>query len=404
MPINSAKALAVPQPVININIPKRKGLVSPPFSLLPRPSSNQIPFEKICIYVLAPHLETEDNNINYYYDFTQSIAEYTKIFDELKATWKWQPVTMKNFASTIDSIISNKRSKRIPVFLNLCDGDEVNGTPGISVLKKLEASNVIYTGAEAYFYDITTSKVPMKKAFDKYKVPTAKWKMIQSSSDPVDDMFETVGRTVILKPSVSGGSMGVGVKNVVSNKTAMKKQLKKMFEGYRGWDLSIDGIIAEEFIKGREFTTMITGSSRYPNTCRVYNPVERVFHPSLPEKEKFLSFDRLWEIYEDETPMPSNENFYEYTEVEKTLADQIKKISFDAYKSVKGTGYTRVDIRMDDLTGNLYVLEVNAQCGLSEDEDYTSIGAILKANNTSFKSMILEVLQDAFTRKKIKWD
>jgi D-alanine-D-alanine ligase len=149
---------------------------------------------------------------------------------------------------------------------------------------------------------------------------------------------------------------------------------------------------------------MITGSSRYPNTCRVYNPVERVFHPSLPEKEKFLSFDRLWEIYEDETPMPSNENFYEYTEVEKTLADQIKKISFDAYKSVKGTGYTRVDIRMDDLTGNLYVLEVNAQCGLSEDEDYTSIGAILKANNTSFKSMILEVLQDAFTRKKIKWD
>jgi D-alanine-D-alanine ligase len=348
-------------------------------------------------------LETDDNNINYYYDFTQSIAEYTKIFEELKASWKWQPVTMKNFSSIIDSIIT-KKSKRTPVFLNLCDGDEVNGTPGISVLKKLDDAKVTYTGAEAYFYDITTSKVPMKKAFDKYKVPTAKWKMIQSANDPVDDMFETVGRTVILKPSVSGGSMGVGVRNVVSSKSAMKKQLKKMFEGYRGWDLSIDGIIAEEFIKGREFTTMITGSSKYPTTCKVYEPIERVFHPSLPEKEKFLSFDRLWEIYEDETPMPSNENFYEYTTVEKSLADQIKKISFDAYKSVKGTGYTRVDIRMDDLTGMLYVLEVNAQCGLSEDEDYTSIGAILKANNTSFKSMILEVLQDAFTRKKIKWD
>ncbi|MFN5008648.1 MAG: hypothetical protein ACK5EZ_04645 [Bacteroidota bacterium] len=401
MPIHSTNARAVPQPVINVSVPKRKGLTTYPLPLHPSPSN--IPFEKIEIYVLAPYLETEDNNINYYYDFTQSIEEYTKIFNELKATWKWQPVTMNNFSSIIDSII-NKKSKRIPVFLNLCDGDEVNGTPGISVLKKLEASNLIYTGAEAYFYDITTSKVPMKKAFDKYKVPTAKWMMIQSAKDPVDDMFETVGRTVILKPSVSGGSMGVGVKNVVSSKPAMKKQLKKMFDGYRGWDLSIDGIIAEEFIKGREFTTMITGSSKYPTTCKVYEPVERVFHPSLPEKEKFLSFDRLWEIYEDETPMPSNENFYEYRTVEKSLADQIKKISFDAYKSVKGTGYTRVDIRMDDLTGKLYVLEVNAQCGLSEDEDYTSIGAILKANNTSFKSMIIEVLQDAFTRKKIKWD
>ncbi|MFN5231365.1 MAG: hypothetical protein ACK46B_08330 [Bacteroidota bacterium] len=401
MPIHSTNARAVPQPVINVSVPKRKGLTTYPLPLHPSPSN--IPFDKIEIYVLAPYLETEDNNINYYYDFTQSIEEYTKIFNELKATWKWQPVTMNNFSSIIDSII-NKKSKRIPVFLNLCDGDEVNGTPGISVLKKLEASNLIYTGAEAYFYDITTSKVPMKKAFDKYKVPTAKWMMIQSAKDPVDDMFETVGRTVILKPSVSGGSMGVGVKNVVSSKPAMKKQLKKMFDGYRGWDLSIDGIIAEEFIKGREFTTMITGSSKYPTTCKVYEPVERVFHPSLPEKEKFLSFDRLWEIYEDETPMPSNENFYEYRTVEKSLADQIKKISFDAYKSVKGTGYTRVDIRMDDLTGKLYVLEVNAQCGLSEDEDYTSIGAILKANNTSFKSMIIEVLQDAFTRKKIKWD
>ncbi|MFN4809119.1 MAG: hypothetical protein ACK5HN_08910 [Bacteroidota bacterium] len=401
MPIHSTNARAVPQPVINVSVPKRKGLTTYPLPLHPSPSN--IPFDKIEIYVLAPYLETEDNNINYYYDFTQSIEEYTKIFNELKATWKWQPVTMNNFSSIIDSII-NKKSNRIPVFLNLCDGDEVNGTPGISVLKKLEASNLIYTGAEAYFYDITTSKVPMKKAFDKYKVPTAKWMMIQSAKDPVDDMFETVGRTVILKPSVSGGSMGVGVKNVVSSKPAMKKQLKKMFDGYRGWDLSIDGIIAEEFIKGREFTTMITGSSKYPTTCKVYEPVERVFHPSLPEKEKFLSFDRLWEIYEDETPMPSNENFYEYRTVEKSLADQIKKISFDAYKSVKGTGYTRVDIRMDDLTGKLYVLEVNAQCGLSEDEDYTSIGAILKANNTSFKSMIIEVLQDAFTRKKIKWD
>ena len=33
------------------------------------------------------------------------------------------------------------------------------------------------------------------------------------------------------------------------------------------------------------------------------------------------------------------------------------------------------------------MLEVNAQCGLSEDEDYTSIGAILRyADKTFFRS------------------
>ena len=30
------------------------------------------------------------------------------------------------------------------------------------------------------------------------------------------------------------------------------------------------------------------------------------------------------------------------------------------------------------------MLEVNAQCGLSEDEDYTSIGAILRYSDNNF--------------------
>ena len=59
---------------------------------------------------------------------------------------------------------------------------------------------------------------------------------------------------------------------------------------------------------------------------------------------------------------------------------------------------------MDAATKKLYVLEVNAQCGLSEDEDYTSIGAILRVNNTSFTQMITEVIEDALIRKATKWD
>ena len=59
---------------------------------------------------------------------------------------------------------------------------------------------------------------------------------------------------------------------------------------------------------------------------------------------------------------------------------------------------------MDEKTGRLFILEVNAQCGLSEDEDYTSIGAILRINKTSFTEMIKEIIQDAFIRKATKWD
>ena len=357
-----------------------------------------IPLEKLCIWVLAPHLESADENINYYYDFSQSIKEYTSIFAELNVEWKWQPVTIDNFSAMIDAI-ADESANKIPLIINLCDGDEINGTPGISVIKKLSSKQLIYTGSDEYFYDITTSKIPMKKAFDLAGVPTAKWEMISSTNSKKDNLFDELGSPIILKPSVSGGSMGVGIKNVVDDQESLDEQLNNMFKGYRGWDLAIDGIIAEEFIAGREFTTLITGSSQFEHSCRVYNPVERIFHPSLPANEKFLSFDRLWEIYEEETPMPGNENFYEYSTVEEVLSEAIKEISLSAYQSLRGTGYGRVDIRMNEQTGKLYVLEVNAQCGLSDDEDYTSIGAILRVNNTSFKEMILEIIQDGINRK-----
>ncbi len=62
---------------------------------------------------------------------------------------------------------------------------------------------------------------------------------------------------MIVKPSVSGGSMGVGIKNVVNNQAELEEQVNKMFDGYRGWDLAADGLIAESFITGPEFTVMI---------------------------------------------------------------------------------------------------------------------------------------------------
>ncbi len=366
------------------------------------PFLSAVPLHQLYVWVLAPHLESKDANIDYYYDFSQSIAEYTKTFNELDVDWKWQPVTINNYAKIIDTIVKeSEASNKMHIVFNLCDGDEVNGTPGISVVKLLEEKGLLYTGSDEYFYDITTSKIPMKKAFDNAHVPTAPWEAITTKEQQVDDILDKLGSPVIVKPSVSGGSMGVGVRNVVNTTEALKEQVQQMFDGYRGWQLTSDGIIAESFITGPEYTVLIVGSYDKPGKAKIYEPVERVFHPSLPDKEKFLSFDRLWEIYEEEQPMPNDGNFYEYALADKTLAEDIKRISWDAFVATKGKGYTRVDIRMDSTTGKLYVLEINAQCGLSEDEDYTSIGAILRLSGKTFTQLVVAIINDAYQRKKI---
>ncbi|MFZ1677975.1 MAG: hypothetical protein WAT91_11910 [Saprospiraceae bacterium] len=363
------------------------------------PLRSPLSYKQIKVWVLAPLLESNDAKIDYYYDFSQSIAEYDKTFAALGIEWKWQPVTINDFSEIIETIVIEKAtSSKMPVVFNLCDGDEINGTPGISVVRLLEEKGLVYTGSDEYFYKITTSKIPMKQAFDTALVPTAKWKAIYDKDVDIEDIFEKLGSPVIVKPAISGGSMGVGIKNVVHNQAELNELVTKMFSGYRGWNLAADGLIAESFVSGPEFTVLISGSYNNPKDAKIYTPVERVFHASLPEHEKFLSFDRLWEIYEDETPMPNEGNFYEYALPDFTLIDEIKKISWDAFVATRGCGYTRADVRMDKETGHLYVLEVNAQCGLSEDEDFTSIGAILRISGNTFTDLVAEIINDAFDR------
>jgi len=349
------------------------------------------------VWVLAPRFETEDPNLAHYYDFTHSIQEYTRVFAELGLEWEWTPVAQKQIRKTLSSI-AKKQAPKKPLILNLCDGDEVNGTPGVSVIDELERLGLVYTGADRHFYTITTSKIPMKKRFDKAGVPNAPWRIISGKPGSIRGICQRVGTPLLIKPAVSGGSMGVSVKNVVHTEEELKNRLLELGEGYRGWNLQADGLFVEKYIVGPEFTTFITGSSDDPSNCKVYVAVERHFHHSLPPTERFLSFDRLWEIYETETPMPGNENFYEYAPAPESLQKKLSALSKKAYAALAGKGYTRIDIRQDAQTGTMYVLEANAQCGLSEDEDYTSIGAILKASNVSYTQVIFEILVDALRR------
>jgi D-alanine-D-alanine ligase len=348
-------------------------------------------------WVLAPSVETNDPHISYYYDFTQSIEEYRIVFEALNCEWKWQPVTIQNFRAIIETIAHSANGK-IPFVLNLCDGDDVNDVPGVSVIHELEKKQLIYSGANAYFYDITTSKIPMKKAFDQYGVPNAAWVVINEN---LEQVFEKLKPPVLIKPAVSGGSMGVSVFNVVHNFLELTERVNKLSAGYRGWNLMVDGLLAEEFIIGKEYSTLITGNYRHPENCKVYIPIQRVFHASLPKEEQFLSFDRLWEIYEDEAAMPDDGYLYEYAVVEDAATIlKLKQLTIDAFISCKGVGYARLDFRESEETGELFCLEINAQCGLSADEDYTSIGAILRFSEYSFTKLVEEIIAETIRNRE----
>jgi len=347
------------------------------------------------VWIFAPFLETDDPTLKFYYDYTQSIAEYTKVFSEINCEWEWVNVTMQNIQEVIAKVKTNTTKQNI--VLNLCDGDEINEVPGISVIHALDANNITYTGSDSYFYKVTTSKITMKEAFGEHGVAMPRWVKLNGHIDK--NMFRKTGKPAIVKPAISAGSMGISVKNVVNDLDELKDVLTDIKKGFKGWNLHGAGLLAEQFIIGKEFTTLLVGSYEHPEKIKFYRPIERVFHSSLPEKEQFLSFERLWESYEEESPMPNDGLFYEYEAVTcPELTARLKDLSIDAFKAVKGKGYARIDIRMEKDTQKLFVLEINAQCGLSDDENYTSIGAILRVSNKTFTNLIVEVLDDALLR------
>ncbi|MEO8111467.1 MAG: hypothetical protein ABI594_15590, partial [Ginsengibacter sp.] len=291
--------------------------------------------EDLFVWVLAPFVETDDVNLEYYYDFTQSIEEYRKAFEELGIPWKWQQVTNTDYKQVIDCIISGSSTENV-VVINLCDGDEINKAPGINVIRHLKKSGLCFTGADEYFYRLTTSKISMKEMFDIKGVSTAPWQIISEENKNDISIFETLGSPLIIKPAVSGGSLGVGINSVVDCPKDLETQYHKLEEGYHGWKLSNGGILAEKFIDGPEFTTLIVGNSASTKDCKVFLPVERVFNKSLPSVEKFLSFDRLWEMYEEESPVKNDEDFYNYYTPDLSLLNNICKLSLEAYKAVRG--------------------------------------------------------------------
>lgn len=349
------------------------------------------PLARDPVVVLVPEAATIDPAIAYYADYSQSRDELARAFATLGRAWQWQPVSTRTMDATLDALVADSRARGTPLppVINLCDGDATNDVPGVEVIDALVARGFRFTGADAHFYRLTTSKVTMKAAFDAARVPTAPWvavaDVMRFDAAHADAVLATTGTPAIVKPAVSAGSMGVTTASVVHDVAALIAQVRVLADGYHGWDLTAGGAVVERFVAGREFTVLLVGDGA---DARALPPVERVFHTALPPTEQFLSYDRLWEVYERESAMPDGGWLWEYAPLRDALAADVESVSRAAYASVGGRGYGRVDVRRDAATGALVVLEVNAQCALSEDDAYTSVGAILRFADMSFATLI----------------
>jgi len=351
------------------------------------------------VWAFIPYCQEASGMTSDQYDTPYTRQELKDVFKALGLDWEWIPITNQNLHLTVDSLLASCNGK-MPVVLNYCDGDEIYDFPGIEVVRRLEKEGLAYTGANADFYHLSTSKIRMKDAFVRGGVSTAPYAVITDPERDCPGLCERLGTPLFVKPAVSAGSVGLSLKSVVHNDEDLRAQVDYLLSRPDGNLFDRGGIFAERFVNGPEFTVLVVGIPGIPETIRVYPPVERHFNTSIPEEERFFSYERYWELWNNEPAPPDGKPLYQYRSPEPELQERLKELSWRAFCAVEGAGYGRVDIRMEKSTGELYVLEVNANCGISSSEDDSSTGNILKLGGITFPQLMGDLLFCALFRNK----
>jgi len=349
------------------------------------------------IFVFTPYRMLPSGPESITYGIPEFKAEVAGWMQALGAEHTWVEVTPETAAAEI-SRVQDEAARRPVIVFNLCDGIEVDGYPGIQTVRALEASGFPFSGSDTAFYELTTPKTLLKQRLIEHKVSTSPYVIIRDPGVDGARAGRLLGYPLIIKPDVSAASFGISIKSVVQDETACIAQSAAAIAGERDQENYYEGVFAERFIPGREFTVLCVSDQASPKGVCVYPPVERVFHSALPAHERLLSYDRYWEKYETEGALPDRAPIAHYESAPGEYAEALSILARDAYVALGGVGYGRVDIRRDERTSEFLVLEANCNCGMSTDGE-TSVSWILRLSGETMPRLLDRIFADAVTRK-----
>lgn len=200
------------------------------------------------------------------------------------------------------------------------------------------------------------------------------------------DDLETGGNLrmpLFVKPLRADASIGIGTNALVKDATSLMKRVIAIHEKFN------DAALAEEYIEGREFYVGVIGN-RDPIA---FPPVEMDFSGLPAGAPRIL-----------DSKAKFDENSAEYKGTKAVMADvapelkaKIEKAAIDAYRALRVRDYGRVDLRLTD-TGDIYVIEVNANCYLEQSGEFATAAAAAGFDYPSLIQKLVDLAIERFDR------
>jgi D-alanine-D-alanine ligase-like ATP-grasp enzyme len=223
-----------------------------------------------------------------------------------------------------------------PLIINMCDSFGIDGKiEARTASMYLDQFLYAYSGADSEFDTKSNSKIYAKKLFLQAKVPTLPYVYFTTYQPSIKNKIEEAKLKYPLILKATQTFAAVGTKFPLNNYEDVEKAIKDRVKSYFG-------MFVEEYLEGHEYT------------CFIYD-----------DKDGPVALDPLW--FEDLHRLnEQGDPAYNKKPVpDKELIKKIKEISLKAYKAVTGHSYARVDLRVREPTGEIFVLEVNSSPLLS---------------------------------------
>jgi len=283
----------------------------------------------------------------------------------------------------VNELIAGLKARKPQVVFNLVEsfGDDIlGGLMGVTGV--LDLLQVPYTGGGPGEIYLQEDKALSKKLLAFEQIPYPDFATFAPNAD-----FETGGNLrmpLFVKPLRMDASIGIDERSLVRNTQQLMERVLYVQRKFG------DAALAEEYIEGREFYVGVLGNE----TLTAFPPIEMDFsglkEGSLRVMDSQAKFDE------------SSDRFHGTRAVIATLEPELRaklqKVSTEAYRALRVCDYGRVDLRLTE-TGEVYVIEVNANCYLEKHSEFASAAAAL---GLSYETLLNRIVELAVERWKHK--
>ncbi|MFI5245855.1 MAG: hypothetical protein ACHQQR_11545 [Gemmatimonadales bacterium] len=242
--------------------------------------------------------------------------------------------------ATVFRRLRELRRQGFDVFVNLCEGEPDWDIPSIDVIHSLDRLDLPYTGPTAELYH--PPKDLMKRVARRAGVAVPESVLAKSAGD-VARAAKTLRFPLFVKPNYGGESLGIDAKSICANETQLACRGQAIIDEF-------DEAIIDEFVAGREFSVLVSGSPDPREEPLALRPLEFLFPPG----ERFKTYLLKASQYLPDNNVPVTD---------AALDRGLRAAALAVFRGFDGVGYCRMDFRLGE-DAVVRLIDVNFTCSV----------------------------------------